>query len=60
MKPNGWIPREQIRGREAESTVPAEFLVQDPKLANPPSMMFPMKLLVKAAAKGDTKVLAFL
>ena len=53
MKPNGWIPREQIRGREAESAVPAEFLVQDPKLANPPSMMFPMKRLLQAASNGD-------
>ena len=56
MKPNGWIPREQIRGAEAESTVPSEFLVQDPKLANPPSMMFPMKYLLKEALKGDAKL----
>jgi mannosyl-oligosaccharide glucosidase len=26
MKENGWIPREQIRGKEAESVVPGEFL----------------------------------
>lgn len=60
MKPNGWIPREQVRGREAESNVPAEFLTQDPKLANPPSMMFSMKTLVKSAQNGDAKVVAFL
>jgi mannosyl-oligosaccharide glucosidase len=60
MKPNGWIPREQIRGPEAESTVPAEFLTQDPKLANPPSMMFSMKSLLEKASKGDVKLQQFL
>jgi hypothetical protein len=47
MKPNGWIPREQIRGPEPESNVPAEFLTQDSKLANPPSMMFSMRYLIQ-------------
>lgn len=60
MKPNGWIPREQIRGAEAESTVPAEFVVQDPQMANPPSMMFPMKHLIAIANKGDEKMRGFL
>jgi mannosyl-oligosaccharide glucosidase len=26
MKESGWIPREQIRGEEAESVVPSEFI----------------------------------
>lgn len=60
MKPNGWIPREQIRGPEAESTVPAEFLAQDPKLANPPSMIFSMQILIEQASKGDQKLQDFL
>jgi mannosyl-oligosaccharide glucosidase len=60
MKPNGWIPREQIRGPEAESNVPAEFLTQDSKLANPPSMMFSMRFLVEQARKGDLKLKNFI
>jgi len=60
MKPNGWIPREQIRGPEAESNVPAEFLTQDSKLANPPSMMFSMRFLVEEAKNGDAKLVKFL
>ncbi|CDW80734.1 mannosyl-oligosaccharide glucosidase [Stylonychia lemnae] len=59
MKSNGWIPREQIRGPEAESNVPREFIVQDPKVANPPSMMFPMKFLLQEAQKGDKKITFF-
>ena len=60
MKPNGWIPREQIRGPEADSTVPSEFLIQDPTVANPPAMMFPMKDLLVIANKGDAKMKVFL
>jgi mannosyl-oligosaccharide glucosidase len=60
MKPNGWIPREQIRGPEAESNVPSEFLTQDSKLANPPSMMFSMRYLVEEVKKGDIKLSKFL
>ena len=60
MKPNVWIPREQIRGPEAESNVPAEFLTQDSKLANPPSMMFSMRFLVEEAKNGDAKLVKFL
>ena len=60
MKPSGWIPREQIRGPEAESMVPAEFITQEPKLANPPSMMFSMKYLISQAKRGDIKLKGFL
>ena len=54
MKPSGWIPREQIRGPEAESDVPPDAIPQIPNVANPPSMMFPMKFILKEAInKGD-------
>lgn len=39
MGANGWIAREQILGEEARSKVPAEFQVQNPKFANPPTML---------------------
>jgi mannosyl-oligosaccharide glucosidase len=35
---DGWIAREQILGEEARSKVPAEFQVQYPHYANPPTL----------------------
>lgn len=35
---DGWIAREQILGDEARSKVPAEFQVQYPHHANPPTL----------------------
>lgn len=39
IKPNGWIPREQMRGKEAEINLKFE-LAEDPKAGNPPSFIF--------------------
>jgi mannosyl-oligosaccharide glucosidase len=38
MDEDGWIGREQILGAEARSKVPAEFQVQYPHYANPPTL----------------------
>ncbi|KAI1375238.1 glycoside hydrolase family 63 protein [Hypoxylon crocopeplum] len=38
MDEDGWIAREQILGDEARSKVPAEFQVQYPHYANPPTL----------------------
>ena len=40
MDDKGWIAREQILGPEARSKVPAEFQVQYPHYANPPTLFF--------------------
>lgn len=38
MDEDGWIAREQILGDEARSKVPAEFQMQYPHYANPPTL----------------------
>ena len=46
MDKEGWIPREQIRGNEAENQVPSEFINQDRLIANPPTLLFPIKIFM--------------
>lgn len=43
--------REQILGSEAASRVPEEFVVQDPRYANPPSLALPIAHLASQAAQ---------
>ncbi|XP_062567869.1 mannosyl-oligosaccharide glucosidase-like [Saccostrea cucullata] len=43
----GWIPREQILGEEAEAKVPSEFIVQRNNIANPPSLFLAIQHLIK-------------
>ena len=43
MDENGWIAREQILGAEARSKVPAEFQVQYPQFANPPTLFLTLE-----------------
>ncbi|MCO5560649.1 hypothetical protein L7F22_014266 [Adiantum nelumboides] len=38
MNVDGWIPREQILGKEARSKVPEEFVLQHTSNANPPTL----------------------
>ena len=50
----GWIPREQILGDEARTKVPAEFVVQHNKKANPPALFLPIKAMhEKGLLDGD-------
>lgn len=55
MNCQGWIPREQILGKEARTRVPAEFMLQHPSHANPPSLYLPLlaHALSAAAAEPD-------
>lgn len=50
---NGWLAREQILGLEARSKVPAEFQIQDPTFANPPTWLFPLASFVDQVS-GDS------
>lgn len=54
MNIEGWIPREQILGDEARTKVPAEFVVQHNKKANPPALFLPIKAMRdKGLLDGD-------
>eukprot|EP00019_Armaparvus_languidus_P006551 CAMPEP_0168606486 /NCGR_PEP_ID=MMETSP0420-20121227/16595_1 /TAXON_ID=498008 /ORGANISM="Pessonella sp." /LENGTH=248 /DNA_ID=CAMNT_0008646151 /DNA_START=1165 /DNA_END=1908 /DNA_ORIENTATION=+ len=63
MHEDGWIPREQILGKEAESKVPAEFHAQHRTHANPPTMLLAIERLIRRAKADDVideNVLTFL
>jgi mannosyl-oligosaccharide glucosidase len=46
MDEDGWIAREQILGPEARSKVPAEFQVQYPHYANPPTLFMALEAIL--------------
>jgi mannosyl-oligosaccharide glucosidase len=55
VRNSGWLPREQILGLEARERVPAEFRVQRPHIANPPTLLLALRTLmrrVRAATDG--------
>eukprot|EP01025_Chloroclados_australasicus_P010178 TRINITY_DN14015_c0_g1_i2.p1 TRINITY_DN14015_c0_g1~~TRINITY_DN14015_c0_g1_i2.p1 ORF type:complete len:873 (+),score=84.18 TRINITY_DN14015_c0_g1_i2:337-2619(+) len=52
MSSTGWIPREQILGQEARRRVPAEFVVQEPNFANPPTLMLAIVQLSSMKSTG--------
>lgn len=52
MDSEGWIAREQILGPEARSKVPAEFQVQYPHYANPPTLFMIVETLVDKVNSG--------
>ena len=43
---DGWIPREQILGREAAAKVPEQFVVQRSTNANPPTLFLALQTLL--------------
>jgi len=46
MNTEGWIPREQILGKEARAKVPDEFVVQHNRNANPPTLLLTLHSIV--------------
>jgi mannosyl-oligosaccharide glucosidase len=53
MDEDGWIAREQILGDEARSKVPAEFQVQYPHYANPPTLFLIVDTFLGKLAKSN-------
>ena len=45
---DGWLPREQILGDEARSRVPHEFIMQRDTVANPPTLLLTVEVLLDA------------
>ncbi|KAK5993671.1 putative mannosyl-oligosaccharide glucosidase [Cladobotryum mycophilum] len=53
MDSDGWIPREQILGAEARSKVPAEFQIQYPHYANPPTLFLTIENFMERLRKTN-------
>ncbi|KAI1170172.1 family 63 glycoside hydrolase [Nemania sp. FL0916] len=53
MDEDGWIAREQILGEEARSKVPAEFQVQYPHYANPPTLYLVLEAFLDKLQKSN-------
>jgi len=47
MNVEGWIPREQILGEEAQIRVPEEYVVQRNDVANPPTLVIALADLLR-------------
>ena len=50
QRPSGWIPRELALSEEDRSRVPEKFLVQRDHIANPPTLLFGLRLLERSTA----------
>ena len=54
MNTEGWIPREQILGKEARAKVPDEFVVQHNRNANPPTLLLTLHSIVRDISEDMT------
>jgi hypothetical protein len=52
---NSHVRSMQILGEEARSRVPAGFLVQNPDVANPPTIFLPLADMAQRVAKSGVK-----
>jgi hypothetical protein len=48
MNSDGWIPKEQARGQEAQFGIPVEYLGVEKNLVVPPMMIIVLKELLKS------------
>ncbi len=46
----------QILGEEARARVPADFLVQSPDVANPPTLFLPLADMAQRVAKAGSQI----
>lgn len=56
VQKNGWIPREQVLGLEARMRFPRHvhhLMIQNPLIANPPTILIPLKILSKGINTVD-------
>lgn len=62
MNKDGWIPREQILGREAQYRVPEEFIIQHDDIANPPTFLLTLHsiLTIREVIYDATEIDSFL
>ncbi|KAA8491243.1 putative mannosyl-oligosaccharide glucosidase [Porphyridium purpureum] len=50
IRSSGWIPREQVLGFEARAAFPkhiSHLMIQNPSVANPPTMLMPWQVLAR-------------
>lgn len=50
---SGWIAREIILGDEARNKVPEEFRIQNPNIANPPTLLLAFSEMLERAIKSQ-------
>lgn len=50
------VLRIQILGEEARARVPADFLVQSPDVANPPTLFLPLADMAQRVAKAGSQL----
>jgi mannosyl-oligosaccharide glucosidase len=56
MDSSGWIPREQVLGVEARARFPnhvKDLMIQDPTVANPPTILMPLRVFAIADAAAN-------
>lgn len=59
-KEHGWIPRELALSSRDQAAIPAEFLAQDPLVANPPSILFVIRKWMTDSVLGERAKMAIL